>query len=295
MNEFEYMDNWNDDQINDFKEQAKENQYADIVLGSYKANFISSGKQPSLVAEGDSWFDYLPGTDIIDCLRKHHNYYIHKFAKAGDTLENMIYGTGYKDNFERTKPTIERVLKSVEQIQPKVFLFSGGGNDIAGEEFASFLSHKDSGFPSLREGYLEFMINEVFEKYLSDLYKKVIDKSPGTHIVMHGYGYTAPTGKGVKFLFFNFAGPWLRPALTMKGILESEEQNKIVNRVIDCYNDMLANLAKELDQFHHIDLRNVLTHDNWINELHLKNSAYAMVAKLFHEKISALAPFVQLK
>lgn len=48
-----------------------------------------------IVAEGDSWFDYFPGTDFIDCLRKHHGYYLEKnYAKAGDTLENMIYGTG---------------------------------------------------------------------------------------------------------------------------------------------------------------------------------------------------------
>ncbi len=48
---------------------------------------------PTVVAEGDSWFDYLPGKDVLDNLRGTHGYKIYKFADGGDTLENMVYGT----------------------------------------------------------------------------------------------------------------------------------------------------------------------------------------------------------
>lgn len=54
-------------------------------------------KRRKIVAEGDSWFDYsLAGIDIVDCLRAYHRYKVKTFASAGDTLENMIYGSATK-------------------------------------------------------------------------------------------------------------------------------------------------------------------------------------------------------
>ena len=73
---------------------------------------------------------------------------IESFAKAGDTLENMIYGTGINRQFQRVNPTIELVLGRIHALQPKVVLFSGGGNDVAGDEFESYLNHKSSGLPA---------------------------------------------------------------------------------------------------------------------------------------------------
>ena len=43
----------------------------------------------TIVAEGDSWFDYPPGMDILDCLKKYYDYRIIRHADAGDTLLNM--------------------------------------------------------------------------------------------------------------------------------------------------------------------------------------------------------------
>ena len=52
---------------------------------------------------------------------------------------------------------------------------------------------------------------------------------------------------------------------------------------------MLRSLDQLYDSFHHVDLRNVLDADNdWANELHLKNSAFARVADLLHERIQTL-------
>lgn len=281
--EFLEMDSWTSEQVSFFKEQAKYNQE--------KTKLAFVGVPPeTLMAEGDSWFDYMPGTDLIDCLRNNHQYVINNYANAGDTLENMIYGTHINKNFERTSPTINQVLTRIGELKPKVFLFSGGGNDIAGEEFMSYLNHKNSGLKALREQFLDDMINSVFRKYFEDLIAKVTNVSPKTHIVVHGYGHTAPTGEGVDFLFFTFAGPWLRPALTQKGIFDFNEQRNIVFTVIDKYNDMLKSLASQYKNFHHVDLRNILDPDSdWINELHLKNSAYARVAKQIHEVIKTLS------
>jgi hypothetical protein len=133
------------------------------------------------------------------------------------------------------------------------------------------------------------MINNVFRKYFEDLIDKVIRVSPKTQIVVHGYGHTAPTGEGVDLLFFTFAGPWLRPALAKKGIFDLNEQRNSVFTVIDKYNEMLKELAGRHQNFHHVDLRDMLDPDlDWVNELHLRNSAYARAAERIHKVIQGL-------
>jgi hypothetical protein len=138
----------------------------------------------------------------------------------------------------------------------------------------------------MRTEYIDYMIHVVFKKYFEDLIARVSEKSPNTHILTHGYGHTIPTGKGVDLLLFTFAGPWLRPALAMKRIFDPSQQRAAVETMIDTYNEMLAELAKSYEHFHHIDLRGMLDPESdWCNELHLKNSAYARAADAFHETI----------
>ncbi|HUT35599.1 MAG TPA: hypothetical protein VNE39_19070 [Planctomycetota bacterium] len=276
------MDSWTSEEVARFKDEGRAPY--EVALETLEA-----GGPPALVAEGDSWFDYLPGTDVIDCLRRRHGYRIGNYANAGDTLENMIYGTGINKRFERTAPTIGTVLRRLGQLKPKVFLFSGGGNDVAGEEFESYLNHRDSGLPVLREDFLDRMVNVVFRKYYEDLIAKVAAVSPETYVVTHGYGHTVPTGEGVDILFFRFAGPWLRPALARKGVLDPIEQRHTVVRVINTFNLMLSSLAANHPKFCYVDLRDMIDPDrDWVNELHLYNSAYARVAARIDQAIQAL-------
>lgn len=287
MIDYSYMDEWDSAEVASFKEEAEEMQLSQVNTKMGLFGFHS--QRPKIVAEGDSWFDYSPGTDLIDCLKKHHRHHIKNYAKGGDTLENMIYGTEHNSDFQRTVPTIDIVLRKIGQYKPKVFLFSGGGNDIAGDEFASYLNHKNSSLPSLRREYIDYMMNTVFKKYFQDLIAKVAAISPNTHIITHGYGHTVPTGEGVERFFITWAGPWLRPALAQKGIFDSNEQRSAVEYVMNTYNEMLLELNNLHENFHHLDLRDMIDPDNdWVNELHLKNSAYARVADRFNSKIVEL-------
>ncbi len=52
------------------------------------------------IAEGDSWFDYPPAWisdislgDLINQLNQRRKVNLFRVAKAGDTLENMTFGT----------------------------------------------------------------------------------------------------------------------------------------------------------------------------------------------------------
>ena len=55
-------------------------------------------------------------------MRKHHNYSIRNYAKAGDTLENMIYGTGINSSFQRTTPSIDKVLRKIGKTLDRRFI-----------------------------------------------------------------------------------------------------------------------------------------------------------------------------
>lgn len=288
MDDYSCMDTWSDKEVLKFKEEGVEQQES----SGGSAQLVARGLfgRPQVVAEGDSWFDYTPGTDLIDCLRRYHGYSIKNYANAGDTLENMIYGTKFnKESFEPTESTIYKVLRKIEEIRPKVFLFSGGGNDIAGDVFGSYLNHSGTALPVLRDRYLDYIINVFFKKCCEDLIKKVSDISPETHIVMHGYAHTLPTGKGVSLFGFSFAGPWLRPALISKRIFDESVQKETVAVIINAYNEMLRGLDQSNPNFHYVDLRPIIDPENdWVNELHLKNSAYARAANKINEVIKGI-------
>lgn len=286
------MDTWTSDEVASFKEAARDRELESQarVFRSFAGGIDAMANAPeALVAEGDSWFAYLPGTDVLDCLRHNHGYIIHSLAHAGDSLENMIYGTRITRSFERATPTITRVLERLGKVKPRCFLFSGGGNDIAGDEFESYLNHAGSGLPALRAEVLATIIDVVFRKYFEDLIDKVSAVSSATNILVHGYGHTVPTGRGVDIFSFTFSGPWLRPALARKGLFDPIVQRQSIRTVIDRYNEMLSRLDQEHPTFHHVDLRNIVDPDqDWANELHLRNSAYARVADRFHETISTV-------
>lgn len=289
--DFSYLDRFTPEDIANFKQSARirltEPQHAERFL----LERTPVGVQRHVIAEGDSWFDYPPGVDLIDCLTNLFGYHIEGYAKHGDTLENMIYGTGITRSFQREVPQIYTILRRIKELQPKVFLFSGGGNDVAGDEFASYLNHKLSGLPAFRVNFATEVINNVFRRYFVSLIDQVAQRSPNTHIVTHGYGHTLPTGKGVEIVGFTFAGPWLRPALTQKAILDETEQQTIAFRVIDIYNEMLADLAAAHPNFHYVDLRPILDpHTDWANELHLTRSAYGKAAYELHKVMAPLFP-----
>ena len=285
MNVYTERDSWSPEQVAEFKNRGR---FRSVPFASVMSAAKVLQDKKHFVAEGDSWFDYPVGTDLIDCLRD-RGYQIDNFAKAGDTLENMIFGSAVDGDYAPAASTIGRVLERIGEVKPRVFLFSGGGNDVAGDEFISFLNHRDSGLSDVREEYVEFMVEKVFRKCYEALISKVAATSPATYIVTHGYGHSLPTGKGVKFIFKTWAGPWLLPALAMKRITDPIRQKEIVAILIDALNGMLLDLSNKNEKFKYVDLRPILDpYTDWVNELHLRNSAYSRAAEKIDSVITTL-------
>lgn len=261
----------------------------ELWCGDFNVELMAASVEEKIVAEGDSWFDYPPGLDILDQLKRRHGYKIYKVSDAGDTIENMVYGTKIRSNFSRRLPQVEETLNAISRHRPKVVLLSGGGNDLAGPELESFLNHKDSGLPPLRAEYARYMFLVVFKKAYQDILDRIWNIDPSIHIIGHGYGHAIPDGRAVRIIGIRFSGPWLRPALAKKNITSPGEAQDVIRQLIDLFNEMLGELNRDNANFHYLDLRAGITRDDWVNELHLTNQAFGRVADIFAQEIQKYA------
>ena len=252
--------------------------------------FFARARGRVLVAEGDSWFDY-PAPFRIDLLDELDNLgrEVVSLAYRGDTVENMVYGTEGTDG-ELVEPDLVRLVKMVRELHPKAVLFSGGGNDVAGPEFAGFLNHVVAGRGPLRREQLRFFVHE----YVKDTYLRaahaVWEVDPNVKFITHGYANAMPTGEGVGNMFgrINFVGPWLKPALDAKGYGVTEGTD-IIRQVLSEFNTMLNSLAQADPKFVYVDFRPHVgnQHEDWANELHLTNAGIRVAARVFNDAITA--------
>src|SRR6185503_1012230 len=111
-----------------------------------KTTLEAKGPSPGLlIAEGDSWFDY-PFFDILERLEDGFNFVVESVAHKGDTVESIAYDVSQVSKLARLFEKLGN-----QGSQPRAILLSGGGNDIAGDEFAIMLNHQASGLPPLND------------------------------------------------------------------------------------------------------------------------------------------------
>ncbi len=244
-----------------------------------------------LVAEGDSWFDY-PWHDVLRMLEDQHGYDVESVAHRGDTVESMAY-TGQLEEFARV---IEKLLR--QNTIPNAILLSGGGNDIAGDQFQMLINHVRAAHAGLNDQVVDGVIDvRVFDAYVTILaaVTDVCRQRTGTlvPIVIHGYDHAVPDGRGVLGGWGPLPGPWLQPGLREKGFEDPATCRTMVADLIDRFNVMLRRIAS-LPAFAHVrylDLRGTLANDAtyktwWANELHPTERGFAAVADKFAAIIS---------
>lgn len=245
-----------------------------------------------LVTQGDSWFDYPPSWDLIDWLSNSHGHDIDNIGVAGSTLNDIVYGPVPKnwlgisqsDDVNRLVELIHRI----DEKKPQAVLLSGGGNDIAGPEFFSFLNNALSGLQNPNVNVLEGVVNQTFEKAYCDLIETIIAKAEKMGyelpIFVHGYDYPWPDGRG--FTVFNFVGPWFEDTFNKKNfpyknnLSELLTRHDILRSFMDAFNSMLKGIeTKYSNVVHYVDLRGTLqTRDEWANELHPKKEGFGKLA-----------------
>jgi hypothetical protein len=251
------------------------------------ATAAKAGTTGWLIAEGDSWFDY-PGTDVLNALHQ-SAYDVESVARAGDRVEMMAFGRGQLDKFAAA---VEKVIGSGHS--PKAILLSGGGNDIAGSEFAFLINH--AGSP--KQGFNDSVVRGVIDERVRDAYVWIIRTITNlcqkmlkqkVRILLHGYGYPIPDGDGVLGGWGPLPGPWLRPGFIEKGFNSLPQNTEMMRTLMDRFNNMLEGVADEFAHVRYVNLRKLLpaTKKLWANELHPKEAGFKLVATEFEKAIEA--------
>lgn len=245
-----------------------------------------------LVAEGDSWFDY-PFHDVLEELEDRHGYDVESVAHKGDPIESMAYGDDQLEEFTRR---LEKIMR--RGTTPKAILLSGGGNDVAGDEFGMLINHADSAIAGMNDDILRGVIDQririAYVTILSAV-SKVCEEKLGKPlpILIHGYDYPVPDGRGFLGGWGPLPGPWLEPGFREKGFGRIQDRIPHARLLIDRFNAMLAQIPTMFPHVHYVDLRNTLStgpdyKDWWDNELHPTEQGFERIAAKFAAVLRAL-------
>lgn len=245
-----------------------------------------AGSSGVLIAEGDSWFDY-PWVDVIEVLEDQYGYDVESVAHKGDTVEDMAYSGGQLEELTRR---LEKLLR--RNTIPRAILLSGGGNDIAGPEFRMLLNHAASPVSGLNQKVISGVIDERIRLAYATIISAVTticEQKIGyaVPIIVHGYDFPVPDGRGSMGGSWLLPGPWLEPGFRVKGYDSMEQRKDLARDLIDHLNDMLLTLPDEFDHVKFVDLRGTLPTGDavykqwWDNELHPTHEGFvAVTAKI---------------
>ena len=255
------------------------------------------GANGLVVAEGDSWFDY-PFYDVLAMLEDRHNFRVESVAHRGDTIEEMAYDDNQLDGLDRKLQHVQ-----IDARVPRAFLLSGGGNDIAGQQFGVFLNHRSASLGTLNPKIIDGIINErvrfAFLSVIATMTRlSKVYFGRVTPIVIHGYSYPVPDGRGYLGGAWVLPGPWLEPGFRQKGYLDLKENSAVMVTLIDTFNRMLANIptVQGLEHVTYLDVRGVLSNElaggtyraSWENELHPTRRGFDAVADEFSRVLLTL-------
>jgi lysophospholipase L1-like esterase len=232
-----------------------------------------------MLALGDSWFDYplygngpLPvDTDVIAQMRS--------LGAVNPVILNVShFGDATTD--ELSLPKQQRLVAALadpdnwlEKGKPDAILFSGGGNDIAGDRFCIYLDYNAGGSTGLDQRRLDGVFASIEASYL-DLFAFRDQYAPGVPIFGHDYDFPVPNGAHPIC-----AGPWLKPSLVFKGWTDVAEGARIIRTALLGFRALLQKLAADpKNNFHLVDTQGTLRPADWANELHPNPAGFKAIA-----------------
>ncbi len=238
-----------------------------------------------MLAHGDSWFDYpLSGND----LSFRSTDVIAQLSLMGDTNPVILNVSHHGDatTEEMSLPKQERMIEALQDPAnwlargaPDAILFSGGGDDIAGNQFCIFLDYAVAGATGLNAARFAGALAMIEASY-RDLFAFRDRYAPGVPIFGHCYDFPIPNG-----MHPSCAGPWLKPSLDYCGwnVLQG---TAIVRQALLDFKALLTTLALPTpalpsNNFALVDTQGVLTPDDWANELHPYPSGFKAIAERF--------------
>jgi len=254
------------------------------------ANLTAAGGPAPLVmlANGDSWFDYpLDGndvwlggsTDVIAQLGSMGAIHPHILSVAH-------WGEATTDELslpkqERMKQALADPANWAGEGRPDAILFSGGGNDIAGDRFCIFLDFASPGASGLDARRLANALQGIEASYLA-LFAFRDRYAPNVPIFGHDYDFAIPSG-----VHPACTGPWVKPSLDYCGWTDPVKAAAIVRAALTAFSALLVRLSADPNNnFHLVHTQGTLAPADWANELHPTRNGFKAIADKF---VTALA------
>ena len=226
----------------------------------------------NLLAEGDSWFDYPLFRDTIGWIKAAGKPVpeILSLAHHGDAAVDML-GVAQR----------QRIIENLRDRRNGAFdglLFSGGGNDIAGDRFClwvlKFVAGSDPAHGVDRQRLADMM--GVIRAAYVDLFAIRDEIAPDCIIFLHGYDFALPSGKGVcRF------GPWLKPSLDLRGWTKPSAAARVVKEVLLSFDKLLVQLEQQSRNVVYVRTQGTLSAEDWANELHPTKAGFEKIANAF--------------
>jgi len=113
-------------------------------------------------------------------------------------------------------------------------------------------------------------------------------------ILVHGYDYPVPDGRGFLGGWGPLPGPWLEPGFRAKGYDDLRKRIAMMVDIIDRFNTMLKGVAAIFPHVYYVNLRETLSNDPasykawWANELHPTEPGFRRVAEKFDDRLRKL-------
>lgn len=234
-----------------------------------------------MLAHGDSWFDYpLSGNGL-----SFHNTDIVSHLMSLGTMNPMILNVshfGDATTEEMSWPKQQRMIDALQDPRnwmssgkPDAILFSGGGDDIAGNQFCIFLDYAIPGASGLNAARFRGALNGVQASYL-DLFAFRDRYAPGVPIFGHCYDFPVPNG-----IHPSCGGPWLQPSLQFSGWNLAQGTSIVRQALIDFKSMLMALESDARNNFTLVDTQGLLNPGDWANELHPFPNGFQALAKRF--------------
>jgi len=238
----------------------------------------------TLLAEGDSWFDYPIPTagDVIVQLQNLVSVDVLNLAHYGDEVRDMM-GVEQRQRL--------RAQFSNPTIGFDALLFSGGGNDLVGDPFCLWVRDRAAVGGDVARGIdigrLDSVLGIVEAGY-RDLIALRDALAPQCVIFAHAYDFPRATGKGVCGI-----GPWLKPSLVFRGWTDPAEQFEIVKAMLRRFDQRLVQLEQSASNgsFVYVRTQGTLDPDQHRgNEIHPNRLGFKKIAERFRDALAARFP-----
>lgn len=250
-------------------------QYQQAIASQNQQNKIafSTSTQPlNILAEGDSWFDYPIGSDVIGCIENNAEIKpnILNLAEYGDVTTNIL-GT-------KNRNRIIEALKDEDNGDFDAILFSGGGNDLVGDAFCLWIKDYVSGSSpndGIHRARLEAMLTVVESAYI-DLFEIRNIFAPNCPVFIHGYDFALPTGDKACWV-----GPWLKPSLDYRNWTDFNLASELVKEILLAFHNLLEKLETNYSNVIYVRTQGTLKEADWANELHPNEKGFKKISNVF--------------